>query len=99
MWFANTNLSEVQGRETRLKESCSSFLLMAGVISIDAKESLADLAEQLRQVETLAAKEPLQVRTLAETGQHSEYQCDCQSSRKTLNYGATPGLQITEKAE
>ena len=34
---------------------------MAGVTSIDVKESLADLAAQLRQVETPTAKERLQV--------------------------------------
>lgn len=34
---------------------------MAGGISIDVKESLADLAEQLRRVETPTAKERLQV--------------------------------------
>jgi transposase len=34
---------------------------MAGVTSIDVKESLADLAEQLRRVETPTAKERLQV--------------------------------------
>ena len=34
---------------------------MAGVTSIDVKESLADLAAQLRQAETPVAKERLQV--------------------------------------
>ena len=46
---------------------------MVGITSIKVKESLDELAEQLRQVETVSNKERLQVRALAKTRKCTEY--------------------------
>ncbi len=46
---------------------------MAGVTSIEVKESLDELTQDLCQVKTSRDKERLQVRALAEAGKGTEY--------------------------
>ena len=67
---------------------------MAGVTSIEVKESLDELTQQLCQVRTSCAKERLQVRALAEAGKVTECQRNCQSSGETSSRGANLVIEV-----
>ena len=67
---------------------------MAGVTSIEVKESLDELTQQLCQVKTSRDKERLQVRALAEAGKGTEYQRNCQSGRETSKYRANLVIEL-----
>ena len=67
---------------------------MAGITSIEVKESLDELAQQLCQVNSRSAKERLQVRALAEAGECTEYQRNCQSSGKTASRRANLVIEV-----
>lgn len=62
---------------------------MAGVTSIEVKESLDDLAERLRQSEQATIKERLQVQYLAQARDGTQHQCHCQSERQTSGNSTT----------
>ena len=59
---------------------------MAGVSSIEVRESLEQLTQQLCQVNSSSAKERLQVRALAKARKCTEYQRNCQSNWETSKH-------------
>ena len=70
---------------------------MAGVTSIDVKESLDDLAEKLRHVETATAKERLQVLYWLKQDNAPSYQCDCESGWETASRGANVVIELPRR--